>query len=339
MSRPGKHDHRVRDRVTIYDVARAAGVSSGTVSRVLNGGTASRSARGAVERALTATGYVPHQPARRLAGGGSDAVAFLHCVDGEHLFDDPNVNGLRLACHRALAEQDLVMVSPVAVGGGTEVVTRRLAAQSLDPVLLFGAPAGSPAVADLIDRQIPVVACGVPLGHERHVSYVATDDRDGARQIIAYLRSRGRRRIAVITGPMHLPGGVQRLAGYRDAIGDAGPALVTHGDYTHAGGAAATVRLLRQAPDVDAIFAASDTMAAGALDTLRHAGRRVPDDIAVAGYDDAPIATGTQPQLTTVRIPWQRYPGELIRHLRHRVNGDDPSGIVMPVELIIRGSA
>jgi len=341
MSQRGERDgRRSGGRVTIYDVARAAGVSSGTVSRVLNGGTASTGARWAVERAVTVTGYVPNQRARRLAGARADAVAFLHCASSERLFDDPNVNGLLLACHDALAEHDLQMVTPIGADGPAEVVARRLAAQIFDPILLFGAPAGSPLVADLVDRQMPVVACGVPLGHERQVSYVATDDRDGARQIVAYLRSRGRRRIATIIGPMQLPGGVQRLAGYQDAIGgDFDPALVAHGDYTYASGAAATARLLRQAPDLDAIFVASDMMAAGALATLQHAGRRVPDEVAVAGYDDAPIATSTQPQLTTVRIPWQRYPGQLTRHLWQRMDGDDPSGIIMPVELIIRGSA
>jgi DNA-binding LacI/PurR family transcriptional regulator len=338
MSQRGERDgRRAGDRVTIYEVAAVAGVSYGTVSRVLNGGPASATARRAVRRALTATGYVPNQRARRLAGARPDAVAFLHCVDAQRRFGDPNVNGLLLACHDALAEHDLVMVTPIGVDGPADVVTRRVAARIFDPVLLFGAPAAALAVADLVDRQLPVVACGLPLGYERQVSYVTTDDRDGARQIVAYLRSRGRRRIAIITGPMQLPGGVQRLAGYQDAIGtDFDPALVAHGDYTHAGAAAATVRLLRQVPDLDAIFAASDMMATGALTTLQHAGRRVPDDVAVAGYDDAPIATSAQ--LTTVRIPWQRYPGQLIRHLQQRMNGDEPSGIVMPVELIIRGS-
>ena len=340
MSQRGERDRRrAGGRVTIYEVARVAGVSSGTVSRVLNGGTASVGARRDVERAVTTTGYVPNQRARRLAGACSDAVAFLHCVDTERLFDDPNVNGLFLACHDALAEQDLVMVTPIGAGGPADVVMRRAAARIFDPILLFGAPAASPVCADLVERQAPVVACGVPLGHERQVSYVTTDDRDGARQIVAYLRARGRRRIAIITGPMQLPGGVQRLAGYQDVIGaDLDPALVADGDYTYGSGAEATVRLLRQVPDLDAIFAASDMMAAGALATLQHAGRRAPDDVAVAGYDDAPIATRTQPQLTTVRIPWQRFPGQLTRHLRQRLDGDEPSGIVLPVDLVVRGS-
>jgi DNA-binding LacI/PurR family transcriptional regulator len=219
------------------------------------------------------------------------------------------------------------------------VVSRTVAARLADPVLVFTAPRSSAAVADLVDRDIPVVSCGIPLGHERHVSYVSTDDRDGAQQIVAYLRSRGRRRIATVTGPMDLPGGVQRLAGYRDAVATFDPALVAHGDYTYAGGVAATDQLLRQAPDLDAIFAASDLMAAGVLAACAQAGLRVPDDIAVAGYDDAAVALTTQPQLTTVRIPWHRHADQLTRHLLRRIDGDDPSGVVMPVELIIRGSA
>jgi DNA-binding LacI/PurR family transcriptional regulator len=326
-------------RVTIYDVARAAGVSSGTVSRFFNGGSVSPTARKAIGRALATTGYVPNQHARRLAGGRPDTVAFLHCVNNDQLFADPNVNGLLLDCSRALGDQDIMMVTPVGVGGPADVVTRRLAAQIFDPVLLFSAPTGSTAVADLIDRQLPLVACGVPLGHERRVSYVSTDDRDGARQIVTYLRSRGRRRIATVTGPMDLPGGVQRLAGYRDAIDGFEPTLVAHGNYTYASGLAATERLLRQAPDLDAIFVASDLMATGALAALQQAGRRVPEDVAVAGYDDAPIATSAWPQLTTMRIPWQRYADQLTRQLLRRIDGDDPSAVIMPVELTIRGSA
>jgi len=131
----------------------------------------------------------------------------------------------------------------------------------------------------------------------------------------------------------------QRLAGYRDVLEDVDPALVAHGDYTHAGGMTAAEMLLRQAPDLDAVFAASDLMAAGALTALQSAGRRVPEDVAVAGFDDAPIATHTWPQLTTVRIPWQRYPGELVRQLLRRMDGDEPTGVITPVDLVRRGSA
>ena len=327
-------------RITLHDVARAARVSYGTVSRVLNGGRGvSAPTRRAVEQAISRIGYVPNHHARRLAGVRPDSVAFLHCVAVEHLFADPNINGLSQACQQALGGHGIAMVTPVGVGDSADAATRRMAARLADPVLLFSAPKSSPAVRDLVDRDVPVVACGTPLGHERTVSYVATDDRDGARQIVSYLRSRGRRRIAMITGPMRLPGGVQRLAGYHDAVPDADPALVAPGDYTYAGGVAAAEVLLRRAPDLDAVFAASDLMAAGALAALRQAGRRVPGDVAVAGFDDGPIATGTRPQLTTVRTPRQRHPGELVRQVLRRLDGDDPTGVLMPVDLVIRGSA
>lgn len=226
-----------------------------------------------------------------------------------------------------------------AESGRSTIYDVALAAGTVSRVLMFSAPRASTAVDALVERRIPVVACGVPLGHEPDVSYVSTDDRDGAQQVVAYLRAQGRRRIATVTGPMDLPGGVHRLAGYRDAVGSFDPALVVHGDYTYAGGLAAAEQLLRQAPGLDAIFAASDLMAAGVLEACARAGRHVPADIAVAGFDDAAIATSTTPQLTTVRIPWQRYAGQLTRHLLRRMDGDEPSGVIMPVELIVRGSA
>ncbi|WP_229070488.1 LacI family DNA-binding transcriptional regulator [Actinoplanes sp. DH11] len=287
---------------------------------------------------MAATGYAPNQHARRLAGARPGTVAFLHCVSGDRLLADANVNALLLDCLRTLGERDIMMVTPVAGDGPPDAATHTLAARLDDPVLMFSAPRACTAVDDLLDRQVPVMACGTPLGHERRVSYVSTDDRDGAQQIVTHLRQRGRRRIATITGPMDLPGGVQRLAGYRDAIGTFDPALVVHGDYTYAGGLAATEQLLRRAPDLDAIFAASDVMAAGALAACAQAGRLVPDDIAVAGYDDAAIAARTTPKLTTVRIPWHRYAGQLTSQLLRRFDGDDPSGVIMPVELVVRGS-
>ncbi|MFC4063606.1 LacI family DNA-binding transcriptional regulator [Actinoplanes subglobosus] len=338
MSRRAEARRPRTGRATIYDVARFAGVSAGTVSRVLNGHAVGAASRRAVERALAAIGYVPNQHARRLAGARPETVVFLHCVPGDRLLADPNVNAMLLDCLRTLGEQHIMMVTPVAGGGSPDVATRTLTARLDDPALMFSVPRASTAVDDLVSRHVPVVTCGTPLGHERHVSYVTTDDRDGVQQIVAYLRSRGRRRIAIVTGPMDLPGGVQRLAGYRDAIGTFDPALVVHGDYTYASGIAAAESLLRRTPDVDAIFAASDMMAAGVLDACAQAGRRVPDDVAVAGYDDAPIAVSTTPQLTTVRIPWHRYAGQLTSQLLRRIDGDDASGVIMPVELIVRGS-
>ena len=328
-----------RPRVTIYEVARAAGVSHATVSRVLNGSMGvSIATRTAVEFAVARTGYVPNLYARRLAGGRPNTVIFLHCIDNSRLFVDPVINDLVLTCGRAFSDRDIMTIVPVSGGESAGTVARRLTATIADPVLLFGAPRASETVSELVGRGLPLVACGTPLGHEQSVSFVTTNDRDGASEMVKYLRSLGRRRIATITGPMDLPGSILRMAGYRDAMGDSDPALVANGDFSCSSGMTATAQLLRQAPDLDAIFVASDMMAVGALAALERAGRLVPEDVAVAGFDDAPVAMTVRPRLTTVRIPWQRYPGELVRQVLRRMDGDSPSGVVLPVELVIRES-
>ncbi|BCY12029.1 LacI family DNA-binding transcriptional regulator [Actinoplanes sp. L3-i22] len=312
-------------RVTIRDVARAAGVSHATVSRVINGGRdVSTTTRRAVDRALKRTGYTPNAHARRLAGARPDVVAFLHCVQIERLFADPNINRLWLGCSRALGEQGIMTILPIGNG-------------QVDAALMFSARAAE--VADLAGRHLPLVACGLPAGHEDEVAYVTSDDRGGARKMVSYLRERGRGRIATVTGPLDLPSGALRLAGYLDVVGAGDPALVAHGDYTYRSGLEAAERLLRQAPDLDAIFAASDVMAAGVIEALDRAGKSIPGDVAVAGFDDAPVASAVWPPLTTVHVQWDRHPGELVRQLWRQLDGDEPSGVVLPVGITVRASA
>lgn len=147
----------------------------------------------------------------------------------------------------------------------------------------------------------------------------------------------------MVTGPMDTPGGRDRLKGYRDALRTAGlpedDALIAHGDYTQASGEAAMNTLLKEAPDLDAVFVASDLMAVGAIDALTSAGRRVPDDVAVVGFDDSPAALTARPQLTTVRQPWRRISQEMVRLLLSRLDGQEPAAVILPTELVIRGSA
>jgi DNA-binding LacI/PurR family transcriptional regulator len=158
--------------------------------------------------------------------------------------------------------------------------------------------------------------------------------------MVQYLRSLGRRRIATITGPLDTPGGVERLAGYREILGaDADPRLVATGDYTQASGDAAMEQLLRQAPDVDAVFVASDLMAVAALAALRRAGRRVPEDVAVGGFDDSSVASSAQPSLTTIRHPLPRISTEMVRLLLELMAGQPPAAVLLPTELVVRESA
>lgn len=330
-----------RQRPTMDDVARMAGVSRGTVSRVLNGGhNVSPPALEAVRKAIRKTGYVVNQHARSLVTQRSDSVAFILSEPQERLFEDPNFNILLRGCTQALADLDITLLLTVAgTNADRKRVSRYVTAGHVDGALLISTHSGSSLLAELTGQGLPFVVCGKPLGHEREVSYVAADDRDGARQMVGYLRSLGRHRIATITGPLDTPGGVDRLAGYHDVLGETDPALVISADYTQAAGEEAMERLLRQVPDLDAVFIASDLMAVGAIAALRRAGRRIPEDVAVGGFDDSKMATATSPRLTTIRQPLQRISGEMVRLLIGRIRGEAPSAVLLPTELVRRESA
>jgi DNA-binding LacI/PurR family transcriptional regulator len=323
------------------DVAQAAGVSRGTVSRALNGGrNVSGSALTAIDKAIRKTGYVVNQHARSLATQRSMSVAFVLSEPQDRLFEDPNFHLLLHGCTQALADNDItVLLTLAGTPDERKRVSRFVSSGHVDGVLLISTHSGNPLVDELRGQDLPVVACGRPLGHERDISYVAADDRDGARQMVNYLRSRGYRRIGMISGPPDTPGGVDRLAGYRDVLGPVEDALVVSGEYTQANGEAAMTRLLAQASDVDAVFVASDLMAAGALAAVRRAGRRVPEDVAVAGFDDSRIAAACHPPLTTIRQPWARISTEMARLLLSLIDGDENAAVILPTELVIRESA
>jgi DNA-binding LacI/PurR family transcriptional regulator len=157
----------------------------------------------------------------------------------------------------------------------------------------------------------------------------------------SYLVEQGRRRIAMITGPMDTPGGTQRLEGFADVLGrKASKKLIAHGDWSRASGERAMTELLERSPDLDAVFVASDLMAAGALAALRAAGRRVPDDVAVGGFDDSSVAVSTHPPLTTIRQPLARVAEETVSLLLALIDGAaGVEPVILPTELVIRESA
>ncbi|MCE7002878.1 substrate-binding domain-containing protein [Kibdelosporangium philippinense] len=171
--------------------------------------------------------------------------------------------------------------------------------------------------------------------------YVDADNRGEARQAVEYLISTGRHRIATITGALDMHVGVSRYLGYREAMALAGLAdnRVAHGDFSEASGVSAMGSLLDSYPDLDAVFVASDAMAAGALTELRSRGLAVPEDVAVVGFNDIVTAQHTQPALTTVRQPNEALGREMTRMLVRLINGDEPTSRILPTELIIRDSA
>jgi DNA-binding LacI/PurR family transcriptional regulator len=325
-------------RPTIEDVAAAAGVSRGTVSRVLNGGHyVSQAALESVNKAIQRTGYVVNHHARSLVTQRSGSVAFVLSEPHERLFADPNISVLLTSCTQALADYDIGLFICIASSDAERTrVTRFVTAGHVDGVLLVSAHAGDPIVDQLQASGLPLVAIGVPLGRESAMAYVAADDRDGARQMVSYLRESGRTRIATITGPLDTSGGQQRLLGYRDVVS---AELVAEGDYTQESGERAMTELLARAPDLDAVFVASDVMALGALVALRRAGRRVPQDVAVGGFDDSSAAVAARPPLTTMHHPLKRAAAEMVRLLLSLISGEPRAAVILPTELVVRESA
>jgi len=331
-----------RRRPTIEDVAAEAGVSRGTVSRVLNGGHyVSPVTLDAVNRAIKKTGYVVNQHARSLVTQRSGSVAFILSEPAERLFADPNFAVLLRGCTQALAEHDIGLFVCIAASRSERArITRFLGAGHVDGALLVSVHAGDPLLGLLSAAGVPHVACGAPPGFESKVPYVAADDRGGARTMVEYLRESGRTRIATIAGPLDTFGGRGRLEGYRDVLGGSfDESLVEEGDYTQDSGERAMTKLLERRPDLDAVFVASDVMALGALSALRRAGRRVPEDVAIGGFDDSSAAVAARPALTTMRQPYPRISSEMVRLLLAAIDGEQPSAVILPTELVRRESA
>jgi DNA-binding LacI/PurR family transcriptional regulator len=213
----------------------------------------------------------------------------------------------------------------------------------VDGVLLASLHGDDPLPGILERAGVPAVLVGRPAGPTL-ATYVDADNRGGARKAVDHLVARGRRTIATISGPLDMAVGLDRLEGWRDGLAAAGLEaagdLVEAGDFTEEGGAAAMGRLLeRPGCPVDAVFAASDLMAAGALRRLRAAGRRVPDDVAVVGFEDSAVARYTQPPLTTVRQPIEEMGRQATRLLLAKVAGEAAGmHLILDVELVVRAS-
>ncbi|WP_375791750.1 LacI family DNA-binding transcriptional regulator [Kineococcus radiotolerans] len=324
------------------DVAREAGVSYATVSRVLNGHdwVSPESAR-AVREAIARTGYTANPHARSLVTGRSGSIAFLLTEPQHLLFEDPVFPVLLRGVAQALSERSL---TPVLLIAGTAAERERVLAylqgRHVDGVLLVSSHAGDPLPAQLAATEVPVVACGRVLGLEGRISSVSADDRAGARSAVEHLMATGRRRVATITGPLDTPGGVDRLEGYRDVVRARGAEeLVRHGDWSRDSAAAAMRSLLEADPQLDAVFIASDLMASAALAVLRAAGRSVPEDVAVVGFDDTGLAATLDPPLSSVRQPLGRIGQEMVRLVVDAVEGGEPLATTVPTSLVVRASA
>src|SRR5690625_263193 len=290
-------------RPTINDVAAAAGVSRGTVSRYLNGRKwVSSEAQKAIEGAIQQTGYRANQHARSLVTGRTNALAFLLAEPQDVLFNDPTYTPLlRGAAEESSRQHKTLTLLVASTPEERESVVSYMASGHVDGAMLISSRENDPLVDLLLENQIPVVSCGVPLGRSHEVASVSVDETGGAQEMVEHLQQKGRERIAMITGPLDLPGGRLRLDGYREAVGaDYDAALVVSGDFSHDSGVTAMQELLARDVPFDAVFAASDAMAAGAITVMRRAGIRVPEDVAVGGFDDSGLATNIEPALPKI---------------------------------------
>jgi len=327
-------------------VAARAGVSRATASRVLRGeSNVSEAARDAVLRAADEMSYTVNRAARSLVTRRSDTVAFLVAETGDRMFTDPYFLGVLRGAQAEAASAGLQVVFVIAstptelkqfiayVGGG-----------HVDGVLLVSLHGDNEMAERLEAMGVPTVFNGRPFSPEAGLYSVDSDNLDGGRQATELLVSLGASTITTITGPLDMSAGQDRLAGYRAALRSAGHRFgrerVVEGDFSVEGGARAMTRLLDQVPDLDAVFAASDLTALGAMRVLAERGRRVPDDVAIVGFDDVREARLTTPTLSTIRQPLDDLGRTMTRVLLSRLLGaGSEQRTVLPVDLIRRQSA
>ncbi|WP_336921981.1 LacI family DNA-binding transcriptional regulator [Aquipuribacter sp. SD81] len=332
---------------TLESVAAAAGVSRATASRVLTGSPrVSESARERVLAAARELSYVPNAAARSLVTRRSDTVAFVVCEPEEKFFSDPFFSTVLKGAHHVLAAHSLQIVFVVVSTDEDRDRLERFAAGGHVDAAMFVSLHGSEDMPTRLDALgVPVVMAGRSL-HPGAASLpvVDVDNAQGAVVATRRLLERGCRRVATISGPTDMAGAIDRLDGWRRALAEAGrtPADedVAEGDYTVEGGHRAMQRLLDLSPPVDGVFVANDLMAAGALRAVADRGLAVPDDVAVAGFDDIPIAQATQPPLTTVHQPIEDLGRTMAQSLVASMGGERaPLHVRLHTHLVVRASA
>jgi DNA-binding LacI/PurR family transcriptional regulator len=312
---------------------------------VINGSDqVSQAAREAVLRAVRELGYVPNSAARALVRRRTDTVALVVAVDEERVFwEEPYFSAIVRGATAGLAAEGVQLLLAISQSQqDRDRLTEFLKARHVDGVLLSSLRGSDPLPGELERSGIPTVLVGRPTGYVADWS-VDVDNVAGARLAVRHLVERGRRRIATITGPLDIQAGVDRRTGYREVLQESGldPLAEVQGDFTRASGVAAMRELLERCPQLDGLFAASDSMAAGALHALRQSGRRVPDDVAVVGFDDSPVAVDADPPLTTVRQPLEDMGREMARLLITRLNDETAAGqkSVLRPALVVRQSS
>lgn len=326
---------------TLDDVARVAGVSRATVSRVVNGGhLVSGETAESVNRAIAELGYQPNRAARALVTRRAGAVAVVVPETDERVFSDPFFPQAYHGALTAFSGVDVQVLLAMAQPGETAArMARYLDSGHVDGAIVLSHH-GPELPKELAKIAQPVVFIGDP--GVPGLPYVELDQYNAAITATRFLIERGSTRIATISGPLDMSAAIERLRGFEAAMAQAGlaPAGIVPGDFTARGGERAAAELLELAPDLDGIFVASDLMAAGAIRVLRAAGRSIPDQVRVVGFDNSSAALETSPLLTTMTNPASeegRIAGEILLGILSGAAPESP--VILTSELIVRDSA
>jgi DNA-binding LacI/PurR family transcriptional regulator len=325
------------------------------VSRVVNGiRNVDPDIQDAVRRAIERTGYAPNRAARSLVTRRSETVALVVSGAGDTsdagqnafaagVFADPffgRVVGGIVGFLRPRSLHPVLMFAESAEA--REEVLTYLRQGRADGALVVSTHAGDPLPALLAEARLPAVLFARP-SPEVPLSHVDLAHRDGGRLAAEHLLARGCRAPATVCGPLDVPAARERLAGFQDALARHGHTAVpvAEGGFTRDSGVAAMTDLLARHPETDGVFAANDLMAQGACELLREHGRRVPEDVAVVGFDDSSVAVTCRPRLTTVRQPVEEMAAEMARLLHEHIHGarTEPAAVVFTPELVVRESA
>jgi LacI family transcriptional regulator len=329
--------------MNLEQIAKLSGVSRSTVSRVVNNDpNVSMVTRERVMQVVKRVNYTPNAAARGLAAGHTHVLGLVIPMGVAALFTDPYfpilIQGVSSACN---AREYSVMLWLAEPEYERRQIRQIMYSGLVDGVIITSMLLNDSLVQALSDGDLPFMLIGRHPTDTR-ARYVDADNIGGAREAVMHLLRLGRTHVATITGPQNMIAGADRLAGYNAALRDRGvisdSSLIAEGDFTEAGGYRAMQQLLAHRPD--AVFAASDIMAIGAMRALREAGLRVPEDVAVVAFDDLPQAARTEPPLTTVRQPVYRLGAMAVDSLLDLIEHPDssPRRIVLPTELVVRAS-
>ena len=330
-------------RTSLEDVARKAGVSRSTVSRVINNDpNVKMETREHVLKIIEQERFNPSTVARSMVTGRTQVIGVVFPHEYHVFFNDPYYfPALLEGVSGKATERDYAMLLWVRQSGEEEsIFYRRILQNGLMDGVIIASDSKNTLVSYLADMDIPLATVEHPGLHANRVSYVTIDNIAATRTVIEHLVSIGRRRIALVAGAIDNMDAQERLEGFHRAMDDAGlPSdLIVYGDFQRDIAYEATKSLLDK--NIDAIFACSDIMAQGVYQALREGGMSIPDDVAVVGFDDLPTASMLHPRLTTVRQPIREKgsvaTGLLLDVVERKTH--EARHVVLPTTLVIRES-